>query len=147
MLSRVIPTILLAVGCSSLVWTSGCSQRESFDESLAKRHLAAVCEDLPRNLRILLFRPAALDQSEVWIFVSDSVPTPLGVEDSRRKASFSASSIFSFALASGISEQELPAPLETVGSMLEGAVDGASVRLRSIQVDEGFLCVVERLGN
>jgi len=144
-LSSAIAFLLIGVS-----GTPGCARHEQFDRAYALSELKSVVVDVAANIDILFFKNDDLAGNRQWIYISSTSPIT-GNQGLRSSHSTQvtekvpAESLLSYALTVGVPESSLSAPKEPFGEMVETQVNGGSLRLRSIRLENGFLCVVELL--
>ena len=147
---RVVGMALVAV---VLLCCHGCRGSSRFDEDLARRRLIEVAPWLDSGREILLYVEIADGDrpNEYWVLLGQKFSEPpvpdqrSGGDSGLRAARFPASALLSFAASAGVAEDLLGAPQQPDGQLWEWQSDGSSVRLRTVETDEGFLSVVERL--
>jgi len=123
----------------------------------ARERLAAVLEIQPEaTVDVLMHRQTEPEDTELWVLLSDGLLGPLvsspstarrsrSTADRMPESRFPASALFSFAATFGVSHEVMNAPAADEGIAREWAIDGRSVRLRSVETEVGFLSVLEIL--
>lgn len=134
----------------SLVYGYGCGSAPRFDEAVARQRLEAFFPDIDRDTEILGYGAVDAERpSEYWVLLGQEMPKPDPSDLQRRSefrdAAFPGEALLSFAVAVGVSDERLAASRQPVGQLWEWSTDEMSVRLRTVETDEGFLSVVERL--
>ena len=144
------PALVISLAVFSLVCGQGCGSAPRFDEADARQRLETFFPDIDRDTEILGHGAVDAERpSEYWVLLGQEMPKPDPSDVRRRSeyrdAAFPGEALLSFAVAVGVSDERLAASRQPVGQLWEWSTDEMSVRLRTVETDEGFLSVVERL--